>query len=100
MNKANDSLFSFYEVVEVVAGRPIIGAVVGHRGAVLGMAQNEETRTWSYSVSMLESGKSLSFRESELVSTGLHMTRADFYDGTSVKVLSDPETGEGSLADP
>jgi hypothetical protein len=100
MNRADDSLFEFYEVIEVVAGRPIIGVIVGRRGAVLGKAQNEETGAWSYSVSMLESGESWSLRENEIVSTGVHMTRRDFYDGSSVKVLSDPETGDGTLADP
>lgn len=100
MSRADDSLFEFYGVVEVVAGRPMIGAVVGHRGAVIGKAQNEETGAWSYSVSMLESRESWSLRENEIVSTGLYMTRQDFYDGSSVKILSDPETGEGTLADP
>ena len=45
----------------------------------------------------VEEGKS---RENEIVATGLHMTKQDFYDGSSVKILSDPETGEGTLADP
>ncbi|WP_425507592.1 Imm31 family immunity protein [Stenotrophomonas aracearum] len=100
MNRDGGSLFAFYEVVEVIAGRSMTGAIVGWRGAVLGMARNDETGTWSYSVHMMESGESWSLRESELIATGSHMTRGDFYDGSSIRVLTDPETGEGNLSEP
>lgn len=91
------ALFSFYEVVEVKGGRPAIAKIVGQRGAVVGMAQCEDGR-WTYSVHLLEVGRSWSLEERELVATGLKMERSDFYDGDSVQVKVNPQTGEGYIS--
>ena len=86
--------FSFYEVVEILPGRPAIAPVIGQRGAILGMAQCDDGR-WVYAVQMLESGEGWDVEESELASTGVMMTREDFYEGDSISVEVDAETGEG-----
>lgn len=88
--------FTFYEVVDVVSGRQVVAPVVGHRGAVLGMAQCDDGR-WVYAIHLLESGEGWDMEESELVSTGIFMTREDFYEGDSISVEVDTDSGEGWL---
>ena len=50
-------------------------------------------------VSLFDSHEAWSLREGDLVATGRFMRREDFYDGTSVRVRVDPETGEGDLVE-
>lgn len=88
--------FSFYEVVEILPGRPVIATVVGRRGAILGRAQCDDGR-WVYTVHLLELGESWHMEEAELTSTGQAMTREDFYAGDSIAVEVDAETGEGRV---
>lgn len=90
--RAIESRYEFYEVVTVKSG-----SASGLEGAVVGRAQ-EENR-WYYAVYIYEHGEVWSLPEEYLEPTGRTDERATFYDGTSVKVRVDPETGEGSVAD-
>ena len=89
-----NSKFSFYEVVQIKAGRPALQAIDGATGAVLGMAQNDDG-SWVYSVHILDQEESWSVNESELLATGRFMKREDFYGGEALFVEVDAETGEG-----
>ena len=60
------------------------------------MVENDQGE-WIYAVHMTDKDESWDIRESELISTGEFMKRKDFYDGESVTVEVDPETGEGSF---
>jgi hypothetical protein len=90
--------FSFYEVVEILPGRPVIAPVVGRRGAILGMAECDDGR-WVYSVHVLDVGESWHMQESELAPTGEAMKREDFYAGDSISIEVDAETGKGRVKD-
>lgn len=91
-------LFQFYEVVKVVSENSTLREINGMTGTILGMAQNDNGE-WGYGVQILETNENWDISESDLVATGKHMKREDFYDGTSVKVTVDPETGEGDVSD-
>ena len=88
--------FNFYDVVQIQGsdGAPLDG-VLGKTGTILGMAKNDKTGVWTYSVSIDPDGDVWSIDEPYLQSTGETKTRSDFYDGESIKVLVNPETGEG-----
>jgi hypothetical protein len=89
--------FKFYEVVGICGNREEFKPVAGRRAAVLGMSECDDGR-WIYSVSILDSGETWCIEESELVPTGALMRREDFYDGSSVSVLVDSDTGEGRVS--
>ena len=85
--------FDFYDVVEIVPGNAReYQEIVGRRGAVLGMAQDENTCTWYYAVSLESNGEVSQIPENNLIATGDKKKRSDFYDGDSIKVRVDPET--------
>ena len=91
--------FEFYEVVAVlneVGGEA--AEVAGQRGSVLGMGQDEDTKQWSYSVSMDSTGEVWTFNESDLQKTGDSRKRSDYYSGETARVQIDPSTGDGSLS--
>ena len=90
-------LFQYYEVVKVVSENSTLREINGMTGAILGMAQNDNGE-WSYGVQILETNENWDIRESDLVATGKLMKRGDFYDDSSVKVVVDPETGEGNMS--
>lgn len=87
--------FPFYEVVVFINyGDDKLKAHLGVEGTILGMAQDENTSQWIYSVAMPP--KDLA--ESQLTSTGKHRNLSDFYTNEVVKVRVAPNTGKGSLA--
>ncbi len=89
--------FQFYEVVLVTASNDVsLESVIGEEGTILGMAQDEESQRWSYSVSIASTGEVWNFDERQLESTGKHQNRSDVYSGDAVKVQVDPDTGRGS----
>ena len=90
--------FSFYEVVEVKSDRSILNEIEGLSGVILGMVKNDDG-DWVYAVHIFDTDESWDVRESELISTGKKMAREDFYDGDSISVEVDPETGEGKPKD-
>ena len=90
--------FQFYEVVRVINCDQIKNKdLLGEEGTVLGMSQNEEDGHWVYAVSMPSTGTNNCIREDSLESTGRMKQRSDFYSGDSIRVIVDPETGEGSI---
>ena len=90
--------FQFYEVVKVVSVNPKLSEIAGKFGAILGMAQNDDG-TWGYSVHVFNEEDGWDVMESDLEATGKIMRREDFYDGSSIRIRVDPETGEGSIVD-
>ena len=88
--------FKFYEVVEISSDRPALREVDGKRGAILGMAENDDG-SWGYAVCIFDEEIGYDVSEEELLTTGEMMKREDFYDGENITIIVDPETGEGSL---
>lgn len=96
MSKSNK--FDLYEVIKVLPNDNLeLAQLMGERGTILGMAQNEESKEWSYSISLESSGEVWCVREVDMEATGEVRNHSDFYTGESVKVRVDPETGEGSM---
>ncbi|WP_197999428.1 Imm31 family immunity protein [Gimesia chilikensis] len=90
--------FQFYEVVVVEAGSDqSLRGISGEEGAILGMSQDEETGCWGYAVSLFSTQETWDVSESQLIKTGRMKQRSDFYSGDSIRVIVDPESGEGSL---
>lgn len=90
--------FQFYEVVAVVASdESSLESVIGKEGTILGMAQDEESQRWSYSVSIASTDKVWTFDERQLESTGKYQNRSDVYSNDTVRVQVDPDTGRGSV---
>ena len=92
--------FDFYDVVLVSSTKSKLSEITNTEGVILGMAQNEETDNWGYSVSMyVDSDLCWHVMEEDLIATGKRAKEEDFYSGESVRVRVDPETGEGEIAD-
>ncbi len=90
--------FDFYEVVVISENDDaVLAELAGQCGAVLGMAQNDETGHWVYSVSLDSTGDVWNIGAENLKATGEAKTRSDYYSGESIKVNVDPESGEGSF---
>ena len=92
------SKFEFFEVVRVRSKPAGFEHLQGMEGPVLGKAECDNGR-WTYSVSLAELGENFSLREDELESTGKFVKREDIYDGSSVRVIVDPKSGGGELAE-
>ena len=90
--------FDFYEIVRVNSKSSETKEINGLEGAVLGKAKNE-TGEWGYAVSIYRLDECWDIMHSELESTGRMDKEENFYDGTSVRVSVDPETGEGRIVD-
>jgi hypothetical protein len=65
---------------------------------VLGRAQ-DESGNWGYAVFIYAANEVWNFREDELEPTGKMDKRENFYDGSSIGVRVDPDTGEGYLSE-
>lgn len=89
-------LFKFYEVVKVVSEQNTLREINGLTAAVLGMVQGDQGK-WRYGISVFDTDEGWDVMESDLVATGSHMKREDFYDGSSIQIVVDPETGEGNI---
>ena len=100
----------FYEVVEVSpkSGKLDLSdldtrkfnyqVLVGKQGTVIGMVQNDDG-AWLYDVCFKREDDRFTFREEDLVSTGIKRSRSEFYTGDSVRIRVDPNTGEGKIID-
>lgn len=89
--------YELYEIVQVAATESTISHnVAGLEGAVLGVSQNE-IGDWSYSIHLYSTGEVWFFPEEELEPTGKKDKYESFYDGSSVTVSVDLETGEGRI---
>jgi Immunity protein 31 len=87
--------YQFYEVVRI-SKQVKHQHLVGLEGAVLGMSQNEQGQ-WGYAVTLYETGQCWDLSEEDLEPTGRMDKRETFYDGTSIIVTVDPQTGEGRI---
>lgn len=90
--------FRFFEIVRVAVQHSGRAPYDGLEGAVLGMSR-DVNGTWGYAVHIYQFDHTVDLTESELESTGRMAREEDFYDGTVIKVLVDPDTLEGRLAD-
>jgi len=87
--------FAFYEKVKINSSDPAGHEVQGELGAVLGRSQSDDGE-WHYGVLVYSQDICWSFAEHELLATGEHAKREDFYDGSSVRVSVD-KSGRGSI---
>jgi hypothetical protein len=90
--------FEFFQVVRITSKPKGFEHLQGKEGPVLGKAECDEGR-WTYSVSLAELGENISLYAHEISSTGKFVKREDIYDGSSIRVSVDPETGEGKLVE-
>lgn len=66
--------------------------------AIIRTVNQNEVGSWSYSASVnADDGLLWCFEEGEMQSTGQYKKRSDFFTDETVKVLVDPDTGEGYL---
>jgi hypothetical protein len=80
-----NSKFNFYEVVKVVSTVPALQTISGLEGTVLGMSANEQG-SWGYAVYIPNQEETWDVMETELQTTGVFQTPADFYDGSSLQL--------------
>ena len=90
--------FEFFEVVRITPKPEGFECLHGKEGPVLGKAECDDGQ-WTYSVYLEDLGGTFSLYEDELASAGKFVKREDIYDGSSVRVAVDPETGEGKLVE-
>lgn len=88
--------FKFFEVVRIESAPEGFEHLCGQAGPILGRTECEDG-SWTYSVSLEDIGETFLLSEGALSSTGKFVKREDIYDGSSVRVSVDPETGEGKL---
>lgn len=88
--------FQFYEIVKISSEYSGPQDMIGLEGVVLGRSQDRHGK-WSYAVFLYDSNRSRMFDEHVLEGTG--KIHENFYDGTSIRVIVDPDTGEGRIID-
>jgi hypothetical protein len=95
----SDPKFEFYEVVRVIScAKDVPVRLLGAEGAILGRTQGDQGDIeWSYAVTFEGEINTWIFMEAELEPTGRFKRREDFYDGSSIRVIVDPATGEGCV---
>jgi len=92
-----ESKYEFYEIVRVApqGSHDSPGAnLAGLEGAVLGKSQDEHGN-WYYAVHIYNLNEVHFLPEQELEPTGRSDKRETFYEGDSMTVTVDPETGAG-----
>jgi hypothetical protein len=100
MSHTSRNKFDFYEVVEILEPDVMPESLWHTQGIIQGMS-HLKGGIWEYAVLACADDKELwQLEEQFLRSTGKQMSRDDFFDGTSVKVIVDPKTGEGKLSKP
>ena len=91
-----DPRYAFYEKVRVQSLDRKAASVNGQLGAVLGRVTTDKGE-WYYTVYIYSTKESWCFFEHELLPTGEHAQREDFFDNSSVRVLVDKD-GRGTIA--
>jgi hypothetical protein len=81
--------FAFYEQVRISATEAPKAHLNGRCGVVVGRTETEERDSWYYAVELNGEAEAWCFFERELEATGQRFRRADFYDGSSVRVKVD-----------
>ena len=97
--------FVKYDIVTISIDDAEPQKVNGTKGIVIDYCPSDINDTWRYNVSVFaDDGLCWEFYEYELLSTGKKAKPEDLSDlepsGTTIKVLVDPKTGEGSFKDP
>lgn len=87
--------FEFYEIVRIESPLPRFRSLTNREGAVLGRSQ-DETGEWGYVVFLYDVNQTWDLPETALVSTGRRDSPDTFYDGTTIRVTVDPDTGTGT----
>ncbi len=82
--------FDFYEKVRVTSANPDLADIHGMLSAVLGRTQNDDG-SWGYAIHVYDRPTTYSVAESDLIPTGDHAQRSDFYSGDSIRVSRDGE---------
>lgn len=80
--------FAFHEKVRIRTGNPKLAEINGLSAAVLGRVQSDDG-SWSYSVHIDERPALYQVAEADLMPTGEHAKRSDFYDGECIQVSRD-----------
>lgn len=88
--------YQFYEIVRVTTQLPKLNKIAGMEGAILGRSE-ESIGNWGYAVYIYSLQETWDVPENALEATGRMDRRETFYDGASISVRVDPETGEGKL---
>jgi hypothetical protein len=91
--------FMFYEIVRISRPSPGLRQNADLEGAILGMSQDDQGR-WYFAVHVYELNEVQTYPETALEPTGRMDRRESFYDGTNVRVVVDPDTGEGKIIAP
>ena len=102
--------FDFYEVVIIQPSEGILDLsgldaaifdyqrLVGLQGVIMAMVQSDSGK-WLYEVFLKQDGMTYTIEEKDLVATGEHMKRSEFYAGQTVRIAVNPNTGEGKIVD-
>jgi hypothetical protein len=88
--------FEFYEIVRIQPQSSALRQLQSLEGAVLGRSENPDG-TWGYAIFVYSLNETWDLPEAVLEPTGRSDSRETFYDGTSITVIVDPDTGEGHL---
>src|SRR5687768_6794874 len=94
--------FRFYEIVRLRPTRSAYRHMAGTLAIVGGISVDDGTRRWGFSVT-LQGGEGYFFFAEELETTGAVLPtqlQTILQSGRRVRVLVDPETGEGFSSDP
>lgn len=90
--------FDFYEIVRVNSDDLSHASLNGKLGVVRGMAEDERAEVWIYGVSLYDEGGLVQrFFEEQIESTGKMAGRDEFVTEDSVRVTTNPDSGEGKI---
>ena len=98
------SKFDFYEIVRVSSKKEALKVINYKEGVIIGKSQDEEDpRIFYYAVDIINDSGEIedgwSIEEIDLKETGKKADPAKFAYVDSVKIVVDPDTGEGKVID-
>lgn len=86
--------YAFYEIVRLQPTSEALQHLADLDGAVLGRSPNMDG-TWGYAIFVYALNETWDLPEADLMPTGRNDSRETFYNGASIPVAVDPDTGEG-----
>ena len=97
--------FIKYDIVKITSRKPALREILGKEGIINDFCPSDISDTWRYGVSVYGDDDGLwEIYEDDLQATGKKASPEELSDygpsGTTVTVLVDPDTGEGSFKDP
>lgn len=98
------SKFDFYEIVKVFSSKKELKVINHKEGVIIGKSQDEEDpQIFYYAVDIINDAGEIedgwSIEEIDLQKTGKKADREKFAYVDSVKIVVDPDTGEGKIID-